>query len=246
MSARRTVRIIIGIASIGFLAVASVLLGELLFWAPPLATNFQTITSFLDYFWWYNGLPGLFIVTGLLGAYLGVACILAGTMTVRSAKAFGMVSCLLLVNLFYAVIPGGLFYHLTFYVPLESALLSQFVSFVAWLPGEMTGLDLAGLGLLLAASILAHSIWRYLGRGGSFLKSLEVFAFGLLPLPVWVYLLDRREFAVHVADAQAGTALAGVTNADLLLGLCVLIPALMLAEVRQRRVRSRAPSETLF
>jgi len=246
MSARRTFRIVIGSASLGCLAVASVLLGELLFWAPPSAASFQTVTAFLGYFWWYSGLPGLVILAGFAGVYLGVACILAGTMTVRSAKLFGMVSCLLLVNLFYAVVPGGLFYRLTFYIPLERALLSEFVSLVAWLPGGTIGLDLVGLGLLLAASILAHSIWRDPGGRGSFLKSFEVFAIGLLPLPVWVYLLDRREFGVHVADVQAGTALAGVTNADLLLGLCVLIPVLIYADVRQRRARGRASSETLF
>ncbi|MDA4122367.1 MAG: hypothetical protein OK456_04205 [Thaumarchaeota archaeon] len=246
MNARRTVRIVTGSASLCCLVVASVLLGELRFWAPPSVANFQTVTAFLGYFWWYNGLPGLVILATLVGAYLGVAYILAGTITVRSAKGFAMVSCLVFVNLFYAVIPGGLFYHLTFYIPLERALLSEFVSFVAWLPGGTSGLDLVGLGLLFAASILAHSIWRDMGPRWSFLRSLEVFAIGLLPLPLWVYLLDRREFGVHVADVQAGTALAGVTNADLLLGLCVLIPALMFADVRQMRVRGRAPSETLL
>jgi hypothetical protein len=230
----------LGSASVTSFAIALFLLAELRLSISPVLVSFPTETGWLSYYWWYTALPAESLYAALLGAYLGLLAIMVRRFTPVSAKWSALISSLVLVNLLYAIIPGGLFYRLAFYPPLESAFLDGFVLFVKRLPGETAGLDLVGLTLVLIASILAFSIWKNLGRTRAFLRAIEVLVLALLPLPIWVYLLDRREFSAHIADVQAGTALAGITNADLLIGLSFVLPVLIVAESRLKGPRTRA------
>ncbi len=74
-------------------------------------------------------------------------------------------------------------------------------------------------------------------------SALELVAVALLALPIEVYLFDRREFNLHVMDAQVGTSVLWFSNADLLgalvIALSVLAVAdrLVLKEEKQVRIR---------
>ncbi len=140
----------------------------------------------------------------------------------RLALVSGIVASLLVLNLAFLWTSGLLGLGLLLYPSwLPSGWLVEYLSLVQF-PAVRSTLDLyylGWLGLLLLFSI------AYLegGLGKRLVRSFELVAAATLVLPIEVLLFDRREFGFHVMDVQAGTPLAWLTNADLLLALGVSI-----------------------
>lgn len=101
-----------------------------------------------------------------------------------------------------------------------------------------TALDfyyLAWLGLLFALSI---AFFRP-GLAARLVRSLELAALVLIPLPVEVYLFDRQEFTIRVMDAQVHTPLVWFTNADMLGSLAVSLMVLAFLDNKLLRGQGR-------
>jgi len=62
------------------------------------------------------------------------------------------------------------------------------------------------------------------------IRSLEVIVLAVLPLPVEVFLFDRREFFIHVVDAQIRTPFQWFTNFDLLASMLAALLGLIAME----------------
>lgn len=74
------------------------------------------------------------------------------------------------------------------------------------------------------ASIRYHSVW----------KTLEILSLSMIPLPVYVYIFDEREFFVHFESQFKSFSF--VTNFDVLIGSLLILTLSLLIERRKKIV----------
>lgn len=160
----------------------------------------------------------------------------------RLVLATGMAVSLLVLNVAFAWTSGVLGYVLGA-VPtwLPQGVIVDYLALIQF-PAVRSTLDFYYLGWLGVLFLLSMAFFKS-GIAKRIVSALELVAVALLALPIEVYLFDRREFNLHVMDAQVGTSVLWFSNADLLgalvIALSVLAVAdrLVLKEEKQVRIR---------
>lgn len=143
----------------------------------------------------------------------------------RLVVATSMVLGLLVLNVAYAW-TSGVFGYILVLLPrwIPQWMVGDYLSFVQF-PAVRNTLDFYYIVWLGVLFLLSMAFFRS-GVARRLVHSLEFINLILIPLPIEVYLFDRREFTLHVVDAQIGTAWQWFTNADLLATLVIALSAL--------------------
>jgi hypothetical protein len=180
----------------------------------------------------YGVYYGLRDTGDLFAGYALFSMLIAGWMRRFSARLLvgtGMAVALLVLNVAFAW-TSGVLGNVLVLLPtwLPQGLVVDYLAVVQF-PAVRSALDfyyLAWLGLLF---LLSLAFFRS-GLVRRLVRSLELVFLALLALPAEVYLFDRREFDLHVMDAQVGTSVNWFTNADLLASLLVALSALAIVD----------------
>jgi hypothetical protein len=182
----------------------------------------------------------------LFAEYTTFSLLVAGWMrrfSRRLVLATGIAVTLLVLNVAFAWTSGVLGYVLTL-IPnwLPQGVIIEYLSLIQF-PAVRSALDFYYLGWLGALFALSMAFFKS-GTGRRLVHSLEFAVVALLPLPLEVYLFDRREFSLHVMDAQIGTSLQWFSNADLLAALVVALSVLAAADGLVLETRSKFASDS--
>jgi hypothetical protein len=161
----------------------------------------------------------------LFAEYAILSLLIAGwvrLLSMRLVLATGMGVALLVLNVAFTWTSGVLGYVLVA-IPswLPQGVIVEYLSLIQF-PAARSALDFYYLGWLMALFLISMAFFRS-GLAKRLVHSLEFAVLALLALPVEVYLFDRREFNIHVMDAQARTSLQWFTNAELLASLLVAL-----------------------
>jgi hypothetical protein len=164
----------------------------------------------------------------LFAEYAVLSLLVAGWMRLLNTRlvlATGMAMALLVLNVAFAWTSGVLGYALVA-IPswLPQGMIVDYLILVQF-PAVRSALDFYYLGWLGVLFLLSMAFFKS-GLVKRLVHSLEFTVLTLLALPVEVYLFDRREFNIHVMDAQVGTSIHWFTNADLLASLVVALSVL--------------------
>jgi hypothetical protein len=191
--------------------------------------EFLTAPSSFHIYGIYYGLwdsAGLFVESAIL--FMLIAAWMrsfSGRLLISTAMAVA----LLVLNVAFAW-TSGVFGYILVLLPswLPQSIVVDYLSFVQF-PAVRATLDFYYVGWLGVLFLLSMASFRS-GIVGRLVHSLEFIILILLVLPIEVYLFDRREFTLHVMDAQIGTSWQWFTNADLLTVLVISLSALALVD----------------
>jgi hypothetical protein len=190
----------------------------------------------------YGVYYGLRDTATLFAEYAVVWLLVAGWMRgfgARLVLVTGLAVSLLVLNVAFAWTSGVLGYVLVV-IPtwVPQGAIVDYLALVQF-PAVRSALDIYYLGWLGALFLLSAAFFKS-GVARRLVHALELTALVLLALPIEVYLFDRREFNLHVMDAQLGTSLLWFSNADLLASLTIALSMLAAADGLVLRKRKRA------
>ncbi len=191
--------------------------------------EFLTAPSSFHIYGIYYGLRDnaeLFVESGIL--FVLIAAWMRG-LSARLLIASAMAVALLILNLAFAW-TSGVFGYIIVLLPnwIPQSIVIDYLNFVQF-PVVRAALDFYYVGWIGVIFLLSMALFKS-GLVKKLVHSFEFVLLTVLPLPIEVYLFDRREFTLHVMDAQIGTSWQWFTNADLLAVLVIGLSALAVAD----------------
>jgi len=207
--------------------------------APPVFYEYYVTTPQAFYaFGQYYGLEGKAVVFlwYALGAFL--VGLWFRLLSIRLVLGTGIGFATLVLNVAFTW-TSGLIDREIVLIPgwFPKQFVAEYLSSIQFPVNHYAALDeyyLAWLGILFAFSM------AFFRRGllPRLVHSLELASLILLPLPIEVYLFDRKQFTNKVMNAQTHTSLIWFTNADLLGSLLVILVVLAIVD---RKLLTRTP-----